>query len=62
MSELTVRQAVEISGLTRQMIDNLLVNGRVAATKFGHVYKVDRKSLLEYLRNRPSRRKQERSS
>ncbi len=50
-SEITVREAILISGLTRQAIYNALVNGRVKAQKFGHVYKVDRKSLLDYLRS-----------
>ena len=48
---ITVREAVALSGLTRQQVYNLLINGRVAAEKFGHVYRVDRRSLLEYLRS-----------
>jgi excisionase family DNA binding protein len=54
--ECTVREAVETSGLSRQQVYNLLVNGRIAARKFGHVYIIDRKSLLDYLR-RPRRQK-----
>lgn len=50
-SDMTVREAVTLSGLSRQQIYNLLVNGRVAAEKFGHVYVIDRRSMLDYLRS-----------
>jgi len=50
-NRMTVKEAVELSGLTRQMIYNLLVNGRVAFEKFGHVYMIDRRSMVDYLRS-----------
>jgi hypothetical protein len=49
--EITVRQAIELSGLTRQGIYSILVNGRVAYKKWGNVYAIDRDSFLRYLRS-----------
>ena len=48
---ISVREAMELIGLTRQAIYNAIINGRVAAEKVGHVYLVDRRSLLKYLRS-----------
>jgi hypothetical protein len=54
-SEITVRQAIELSGMTRQGIYSILVNGRVAYKKWGNVYAIDHDSFLRYLRS-PRRR------
>lgn len=47
---ITMRQAIELSGLTRQAIYSILVNGKVEYTKWENVYVIDRESFLEYLR------------
>ncbi len=48
-SEMTVRECVALSGLTRAQIYNLIVNGRIVVQKFGHVYVVNRKSMVDYV-------------
>lgn len=59
MKELTVREAVSLSRLTRQQVYNLVVNGRVLARKDGSEYRIDRGSLLRYMQRRRSRNKQQ---
>jgi len=48
--EITVRQAMEVSGMTRQGIYAMLVNGRVAYRKWANAYAINRESFLGYLR------------
>lgn len=50
-NEMTVNEAVSLSTLTRQQIYNLIINGRIVAKKFGHVWVIDRRSVVEYLRS-----------
>ena len=50
--ELTVREAITLSGLTRQGIYLMLANRRVKYRKVGPINMLDRKSFLEYLRTR----------
>jgi excisionase family DNA binding protein len=46
--EITVREAVQLTGFSRQHIYNLIINGRLAARKLGHEYRLDPKVLAEY--------------
>lgn len=52
MKEVNVREAVTLTGYTRQQIYNLVVNGRVPARKEGHEYRLDRAALVKYARGR----------
>lgn len=45
---ISVREAIRISGYTRQHIYNLIVQLQVAAQKAGREYRVSRSSLLKY--------------
>lgn len=49
--EITVNDAMRLTGYTRQQIYNILVAGRVEAHKFGHIYVINRRSLLEYIKH-----------
>jgi hypothetical protein len=44
--EITVRQAIELSGMTRQGIYAMLVNGRVQYRKWENAYAINRESFL----------------
>lgn len=52
-NEINVREAIRLTGYSRQQIYNLLIDGRVPARKDGHEYRVDRRSLLEYQKTHP---------
>jgi len=47
-NEISVREAIKLTGYHRQQIYNLIVNGQVAARKEGHEYRLDRRALLDY--------------
>jgi excisionase family DNA binding protein len=47
-NEVTVREAIRITGYSRQQIYNIIVNGRVPARREGHEYRIDRRALLAY--------------
>ncbi len=59
-NELTVREAVELTGFTRQWVYNLIVNGRIPVRRVpgfgGGEYRLDRRALLDYVRKIRSRR------
>jgi excisionase family DNA binding protein len=48
-NEITVREALKLTGYSRQQIYNLIVADRIKARKEGHEYRVDRRSLLDYV-------------
>ncbi len=52
--EITVREAMALSGYSRQQVYNIVVNGRVAARKEGHEYRLDRRALERYVRRQRS--------
>jgi excisionase family DNA binding protein len=47
-TEISVREAIQLTGYSRQQIYNLLIGGRVPARKDGHEYRIDRRALLEH--------------
>ncbi|HTB93153.1 MAG TPA: hypothetical protein VK728_10005 [Candidatus Sulfotelmatobacter sp.] len=49
--EITVNDALRLTGYTRQQVYNILVARRVEARKLGHQYLINRRSLLEYLKH-----------
>lgn len=51
-NEITVNDALYLTGYTRQQIYNILVARRVQARKIGHQYFINRQSLLDYLKKR----------
>jgi hypothetical protein len=48
--EITVREALQLTGYTRQQVYNLLVAKRVQSRKLGHQYFINRRSLLNYVK------------
>jgi len=50
-SEISVREAVKLTGYSRQQIYNLIVAERIPARKEGHEYRIDRRALLDYQKN-----------
>lgn len=55
-NEISVREAVRLTGYSRQQLYNLIVSGRIPARREGHEYRVDRPALLDY-RQKSARRK-----
>lgn len=49
-NSITVNEAMELSGYTRQQMYNLIRGGRVRAERRGWEYWVDRRSLEAYCR------------
>lgn len=50
--EISVKQAAQVSGLTRQSIYNLVRDAKIKYSKPAHEVWISKKSLLEYLANR----------
>ena len=46
--EVSVREAIRLTGYSRQQIYNILINGSVPSRKDGHEYRIVRKALLDY--------------
>jgi excisionase family DNA binding protein len=55
-NEISVREAVKLTGYSRQQIYNLIVGERIPARREGHEYRIDRPALLHY-RQKSARRK-----
>jgi excisionase family DNA binding protein len=51
-SDISVREALHITGTTRQQVYNLIVNGAIKAVKVGRVYVIDRASVVAYTKRR----------
>ena len=51
-NEISVRGAIELTGLSRQQIYNLIVSSRIQARKDGHEYRINLRSLLAYHKSR----------
>jgi hypothetical protein len=49
-NEITVNEALQLTGYTRQQVYNILVAKRVQARKLGHQYLIDRRSFLNYVK------------
>ena len=47
-TKITVKEAVKLTGYTRQQVYNLIADGRVKATKRAWEYLVSLKSLTDY--------------
>lgn len=50
-TEISVREAMKLTGYSRQQLYNLIVAERVPARKDGHEYRINRHALLEYQRS-----------
>jgi excisionase family DNA binding protein len=51
-NDINVREALHITGTTRQQIYNLIINGAIKAVKVGRVYMIDRASVVAYTKRR----------
>ena len=49
-NEISVREAINLTGYSRQQIYNIIVAGRAQARKFGHLYLINRRSFLNYVK------------
>lgn len=49
--ETLINDAMKLRGYTRSQLYNILVAGRVESRKLGHQYLINRKSLLDYVKN-----------
>jgi excisionase family DNA binding protein len=55
-NEVSVREAVKLTGYSRQQLYNLIIAERIPARREGHEYRIDRLALLDY-RQKSARRK-----
>ena len=46
--EISVREAIKLTGYSRQQLYNLIVAERIPARKEGHEYRLDRSALLKH--------------
>ena len=55
-NEISVREAVKLTGYSRQQLYNLIIAERIPARRECHEYRIDRPALLDY-RQKSARRK-----
>ena len=46
--EISVREAIKLTGYSRQQIYNLIIQDRVPSRREGFEYRIDRAALIEY--------------